>query len=217
MNGEHSYRMVSSLQPTSASPSPPTTLPSTPPNDRNLQLPAPKAQRPPTFVAIHQNSNISWVPSPSQNGNGSPVASGSKLKLTLSSYQSVPTTSIVGSQHVSPIQRIPPTQHYNVNGSTLQDISNPNTLVSSSTNNSGKFGNNEIRDKFVEISSKFGTNNSEIPSESVNYKDDIDLDDQGLVTISTKELNRRLKKKGISKSRQKEIKCERRTLKNRGK
>merc|ERR1712223_1371341 len=41
-------------------------------------------------------------------------------------------------------------------------------------------------------------------------------DDKALVTISTKELNRLLKKKGINKSRQKEIKSERRTLKNRG-
>merc|ERR1739844_209102 len=56
----------------------------------------------------------------------------------------------------------------------------------------------------------------EVPSEPVNYRDDIELDDKALVTMGTKELNRRLKKKGITKSRQKEIKSERRTLKNRG-
>ena len=39
---------------------------------------------------------------------------------------------------------------------------------------------------------------------------------QELVTLSTKELNRMLKKKGITKERAKEIKRERRTLKNRG-
>ena len=183
MSGEHSYRMVGSAQRTSASSSPSTTPESTPPNDRNLHLAAPKARRPPTFVSIHQSSNISWAPSPSQNLNGSPIASGSK-------------SLIVGSQHVSSVQRIPPTPHYNLNGSILQDINSPNTLVSSSTNNS------EI---------------PVVPSEPVNFRDDIELDDQGLVTISTKELNRRLKKKGLSKSRQKEIKGERRTLKNRGK
>merc|ERR1712095_190737 len=39
---------------------------------------------------------------------------------------------------------------------------------------------------------------------------------QELVTLSTKELNRMLKKKGITKERAKEIKRERRMLKNRG-
>ena len=50
----------------------------------------------------------------------------------------------------------------------------------------------------------------------INQRVDVGLSDQELVTLSTKELNRMLKKKGISKERAKEIKRERRTLKNRG-
>ena len=80
--------------------------------------------------------------------------------------------------------------------SLIQEMNGANGLVTSSTSN-------------ADI--------AEVPLEPVNYRDDIELDDKALVTISTKELNRRLKKKGIGKARQKEIKCERRTLKNRGK
>ena len=50
----------------------------------------------------------------------------------------------------------------------------------------------------------------------INQRVDVGLSDQELVTLSTKELNRMLKRKGISKERAKEIKKERRTLKNRG-
>ena len=50
----------------------------------------------------------------------------------------------------------------------------------------------------------------------INPRDDIELDDKELVTMSVKDLNRWLKKKGIPKERCKEIKAERRTLKNRG-
>ena len=45
--------------------------------------------------------------------------------------------------------------------------------------------------------------------------EDVGLDDVELVQISTKELNRHLKKKNIDKPRQKEVKARRRTLKNR--
>jgi len=60
------------------------------------------------------------------------------------------------------------------------------------------------------------TNILELPSERGHYREDVDLDDQTLVTISTKELNRILKKKNISKTRSDQIKSQRRTLKNRG-
>jgi len=194
MNGKTSYWMVGDLPPTPASPSSSTTSDSTPSIDRNLYLTSPQARRPQTFVGIHPDSNISWAPSPSQNGNISPVRSGSKLKLTLS-YKNMPTSPIAGSQIVSAVQHVPPTHHHNENGSFIKDLNNTNTLVSSSTTNS------ELPD---------------VPSNPINYRDDIELDDQALVTISTKELNRKLKKKGINKSRQKAIKSERRTLKNRG-
>jgi hypothetical protein len=45
--------------------------------------------------------------------------------------------------------------------------------------------------------------------------EDVGLDDIELVKISTKDLNRHLKKKGVEKNRQKEVKARRRTLKNR--
>merc|ERR1711879_799284 len=51
---------------------------------------------------------------------------------------------------------------------------------------------------------------------NINYRDDIGVGDEKLVTLSTKELNKMLKKRGISKERAKEIKRDRRTLKNRG-
>ncbi len=50
----------------------------------------------------------------------------------------------------------------------------------------------------------------------INFREDIGLSDQDLVKLSTKDLNRLLKKKNIAKERQKQIKQERRTLKNRG-
>ena len=42
------------------------------------------------------------------------------------------------------------------------------------------------------------------------------MGDEKLVTLSTKDLNKLIKKRGIAKERAKEIKCQRRTLKNRG-
>jgi len=45
--------------------------------------------------------------------------------------------------------------------------------------------------------------------------EDVNLDDIQLVRISTKDLNRHLKRRGIGKNRQKEVKARRRTLKNR--
>ena len=56
----------------------------------------------------------------------------------------------------------------------------------------------------------------EFPLEPINYREDIELDDRVLIAISIKELNRRLTEKGIGEARQKEIKCDRRTLKSRG-
>ena len=56
----------------------------------------------------------------------------------------------------------------------------------------------------------------DVEDHNINYRDDIGLGDEKLVTLSTKDLNKMLKKRGISKDRAKEIKRERRTLKNRG-
>ncbi len=49
----------------------------------------------------------------------------------------------------------------------------------------------------------------------VNMRDDIGLSDQDLILMPTKELNKLLKKRNICKARAKQIKAERRTLKNR--
>lgn len=49
----------------------------------------------------------------------------------------------------------------------------------------------------------------------VNFRPDIGLSDQDLILMPTKDLNKLLKKKNIGKVRQKQIKQERRTLKNR--
>ena len=104
------------------------------------------------------------------------------------------------SQHVADIQLVSkPTRqrHYSTatygSASPTQGTSGTSSLVTSSTSISGL---------------------DEVPL--VNYRPDIKLDDTALVTISTKELNRRLKKAGISQARCKQIKVERRTLKNRG-
>eukprot|EP00095_Tigriopus_kingsejongensis_P004719 maker-scaffold931_size79642-snap-gene-0.9 protein:Tk04719 transcript:maker-scaffold931_size79642-snap-gene-0.9-mRNA-1 annotation:"transcription factor maf" len=50
----------------------------------------------------------------------------------------------------------------------------------------------------------------------VNLREDVGLSDQDLLTISTKDLNKLLKKLNVDKNRAKDIKRERRTLKNRG-
>merc|ERR1719361_2658533 len=55
----------------------------------------------------------------------------------------------------------------------------------------------------------------EAPPQPGHYREDIEMDDIALIAITTKELNRRLKEKGITVSRQREIKSERRFLKNR--
>ena len=109
-------------------------------------------------------------------------------------------SNIAWSSGPSPVvQHVPPTnqRHYSDNISSLQDMNGSNPIVSSSTASDSDL--------------------SEIPLEPGNNRDDIGLDDNALVTISIKELNRFLKKKRIHKFMQKDIKRERRTLKNRGK
>ena len=50
----------------------------------------------------------------------------------------------------------------------------------------------------------------------INKRLDVGFSDQELVMQSTKALNKMIKKRGITKDRAKQIKQERRTLKNRG-
>ena len=57
---------------------------------------------------------------------------------------------------------------------------------------------------------------SQIPPINLEKRPDLGMGDQDLVLCPTKMLNKLLKKRGISKERAKEIKAQRRTLKNRG-
>jgi len=59
-------------------------------------------------------------------------------------------------------------------------------------------------------------NYDEILSNPINKRNDIGTSDQVMVTMSTKEINKLFKKSEIPKELQKELKQERRTLKNRG-
>ena len=145
-----------------------------------------------TYVGIHSSSNITWETVPSRIGSVRPIVlHHHKDRNSILSG--------VGSQNVSVVQHVPPTtlRPQIENPSILHEASNSNSLVSSS--------------------SEYTRDVNEVPLGDVNYREDIDMDDKQLLLISTKELNRVLKKKGVSKARQKEIKSERRTLKNRGK
>ena len=145
-----------------------------------------------TYVGIHANSDISRETVPSRRGWERPII--------LHHHKDMNSVlSGVGSQNVSVVQHIPPTalRPQIENPCILHEASNSSSLVSSS--------------------SEYTRDVNEVPLGDVNYREDIDMDDKQLLLISTKELNRVLKKKGVSNSRQKEIKSERRTLKNRGK
>ena len=72
-----------------------------------------------------------------------------------------------------------------------------------------------------------GTSHSSINSQQsqqllgpINYRVDVDLDDTKIATMDLKDLNKHLKKKGVTKKENKalnkEIKKRRRTLRNRG-
>jgi len=198
MSGSSPYWLVGDAPSTPVSLSPPITPDSSLVNERNLTLEAPTVRRPQSYVAIQSNANISWVPPPPQNGNVSPA-------ILIGGKERAQFPSVIGAQHVSVVQHVPPThqRHYNTSPSGsesfMHERNSANGLVSSSTS-----------------ISELDRNLDRLPIEPVNYRDDIELDDKKLVTISTKELNRQLKKKGIGNARKKEIKCERRTLKNRG-
>jgi len=72
------------------------------------------------------------------------------------------------------------------------------------------------------VSSDDPNANLDLNDDYLNYpinldkRTDIGLSDQDLVALGTKELNKKLKRNGITKKRAKELKAERRTLKNRG-
>ena len=57
---------------------------------------------------------------------------------------------------------------------------------------------------------------NKVPSDQGKYHDEIELYDAELLSIGTKDLNKLLKKKGILKTKVKQIKARRRTLRNRG-
>ena len=57
---------------------------------------------------------------------------------------------------------------------------------------------------------------NKVPSDQGKYHDEIELYDAELLSIGTKDLNKLLKKKAILKTKEKQIKARRRTLRNRG-
>ena len=145
-----------------------------------------------TYVGIHSNSDISWETVPSRRGSVHPII--------LHHHKNMNSVlSGVGSQNVSVVQHVPPT-------ALRPQIETP--FISNEATNSNSL---------VSSSSEYTRDVNEVPLGDVNYREDIDMDDKQLLLISTKELNRVLKKKSVSKARQREIKSERRTLKNRGK
>ena len=200
MSGNNSFWLVGDAPPSQASPTP--TTDSSPYSSHEfsgsdycgLHLTTSTTRSPPALVAIHPDSSISWAPASSQHFSGNPASVvGGKAMHNLPPRDSA--------QHVSVVQHIPSThqQHYNAapprNELVLADASCSNHLVTSSTSRADL---------------------PEVPTEPVNYRPDVKMDDKALVIIDIKDLNRRLKKQGIGKERQKEIKGERRTLKNRG-
>lgn len=82
----------------------------------------------------------------------------------------------------------------------------------------------QVGDDFVSFAKWFCVRTKSIhcflPSQDsfppINPRKDVGVSDQELVMMTTKDLNKLLKKRGIPKERAKEIKQERRTLKNRG-
>lgn len=155
-----------------------------------IRLAAQGTYRPLTYINIHKRSDISWSRTSSQNASQKPFL----VRPYKERHRNI---SGIGTQQVSAVQHIPPThqRRHTENYSIMPEVSNHSDLVSSTSEY---------------------TNILELPSERGHYREDVDLDDQTLVTISTKELNRILKKKNISKTRSDQIKSQRRTLKNRG-
>ena len=161
--------------------------------------------------------DLRYVP---QYGNPIPAATGSYNRLDGHSPAMVeihPDISVFGPQAasaasarvsnlhnvitpnaVSVTQSVPPTQQYQFS-------------TSSNASYNAESGTCRRQKKFESYSSNSYSANF-LPG-PVNYMEDIQLDENALVTVSTKELNGRLKM--VSKKRRIEIKLKRRTLKNR--
>ena len=187
MNRNHSYWMIGDAP--STPPTPTSSLNHQSSSENMYQGPheaISTTRKSPTLVTIRPDSSISWSPSQKIVSSNPAVILASRNALE---------PPIIAGGNLSVVQHVPPTNQQTFRGdSELQATTGINDRVTSTSN----------------------SDLAELPSEPVNYREDIKLDDKALVTISTKELNRRLKKEGIGKARQKEIKSERRTLKNRG-
>ena len=66
----------------------------------------------------------------------------------------------------------------------------------------------------LESSTSNNLEQKKVPSDQGKYHDEIELYDAELVSIGTKDLNKLLKKKAILKTKEKQIKARRRTLRN---
>ena len=191
MSGTRPYWIASDGYAATVTTSPPGALDLQFSNDHNLHVIASLSKRPQDYVAINPNSVHPNVPHSFHI-----AVAGKERAQTESSF--ICTRQVPVAQHVLP-------RH-------LRNHSMPcNGAASSKNELSEKSLANDL------VSSPTAHSEVEVSSETDNYRKDIELNDKQWKAISAKELNRRLKQKGITKSRQKEIKSERRTLKNRGK
>ena len=190
MSGTRPYWIASDGYAATVTTSPPAALKLSFSNDRNLHVIASLSKRPQAYVAINQNSTHPNVPH--------------RFDIAVVGKERAQTeSSFICTRQVPVAQHVPP-RH-------LRNHSMPCYGAASSKN--------ELMDKSLAndlVSLPTAHSEVELSSETANYRKDVELNDTQLKAISAKELNRRLKQKGITKSRQKEIKSEKRTLKNRG-
>ena len=190
MSGTSPYWIASDGYAATVATYPPTAVDLPFSNDLNLHDIASLSKRPQAYVANNQNSTHPNVP------HSFDIAVVGKERAQTGS-------SFICTRQVPITQHVPP-RH-------LQNHSMPCNGSASSKD--------ELTDKSLDndlVSSPTAHSEVEISSETVNHRKDIELTDKQLKAISAKELNRRLKQRGITKSRQKEIKSEKRTIKNRG-
>ena len=190
MSGTRPYCIASDGYAATVTTSPPAALDLQFSNDRNLHVIASLSKRPQDYVAINPNSVHPNVP------HSFHIAVAGKERAQTES-------SFICTREVAVAQHVPPTQQRN-------HIMLCNGAASSKNELSEKSRINDL------VSLPTAHSELEVSSETANYRKDIELNDKQLKAISAKELNRRLKQKGITKSRQKELKAEKRTLKNRG-
>merc|ERR1711935_19104 len=97
----------------------------------------------------------------------------------------------------------------------LSEIQETPVIPEKINNSSSDSDEPEIIEEVIKEEQNTKVMQDEILSNPINTRNDIGISDEELVTMSTKEINKLLKKSGIPKERQKELKEERRTLERR--